>query len=92
MDNIIMLDNFYLFTFSNTTDALKAEKVLKNNNYEHILIPTLREISSSCGLSVKVRPELTNIIKELLDSNKINFANIYRVEKKDKDYLIENIN
>lgn len=91
MENIITITNFYLFTFNTTTNALKAEKVLKNNNAEFTIIPTLREISTSCGLSIKVRPEKFSEIKELLNDNKVPLANIYKVEKKGKDYLIQEI-
>lgn len=54
---LLSLNDYCVLTFNNTSNALKAEKVLKAAETEFIIMPTLREISSSCGLSVKIRPE-----------------------------------
>lgn len=51
---LVLLNNYGLFTFNTTSQALKAEKIFKERNEEILVIPTLREISASCGLSVKV--------------------------------------
>ena len=48
---------YCLITFATTSYALKAERILKAAEADFIMIPTLREISSSCGLSIKFLPE-----------------------------------
>lgn len=58
MDNQLMKASQYcLFTFATTSYALKAERVLKEIDAEFMVVPTLREISSSCGLAVKFFPD-----------------------------------
>ena len=84
MEDIIRLSNFCLFTFQATSHALKAEKVLKSAESEFIVIPTLREISTSCGLSIKVRPSKYEETNDILSNNKVPVEAVYMVEKQGK--------
>ena len=45
--------NYYLISFSNTHTAIAAQKYLEGN-LAYQIIPTLREISNSCGISLKI--------------------------------------
>ncbi|HZK87363.1 MAG TPA: DUF3343 domain-containing protein [Syntrophomonas sp.] len=83
------LAEFYLYTFVSTSNALKAESVLKNEQADFITIPTLREISSSCGLSIKIRPEHIEEYRLLLQDNKVAVEKIYHVNKVQKKYRVE---
>ena len=49
------MKEYYLFTFDSTHYAIKAQKLLSGLNA--VTMPTLREISASCGISLKVLPE-----------------------------------
>lgn len=49
------MKEYYLFTFESTHSAIKAQKLLSGLNA--VTMPTLREISASCGISLKVLPE-----------------------------------
>jgi hypothetical protein len=51
------LKNYYLLTFQNITQLLKAEKELKNNNIECLIVPTPRILSKSCSESIKIKEE-----------------------------------
>lgn len=44
---------YYLITFSNTHTAIAAQKYLEGKLIFHVM-PTLREISNSCGISLKI--------------------------------------
>lgn len=48
--------DFYVISFENTHSAMQAQKILKPL-YAITVIPTLREISQSCGISVML-PEV----------------------------------
>jgi len=48
------MQEFTLFTFPSTHQALKAEKVLQAAGLEGKLLPMPREISSLCGLALQV--------------------------------------
>ena len=43
--------DFYVISFENTHSAMEAQKQLKSR-YSITVIPTLREVSQSCGISV----------------------------------------
>lgn len=49
------MKEYFLFTFDSTHFAIKAQKLLKD--LQIVLMPTLREISSSCGMALRVLPE-----------------------------------
>jgi len=89
--DLFYIDDYYVFTFAATAHALKAEKVLKNMNADFLVIPTLREISTSCGLSVKLSPVNLNLYKESLLENQVNIEGIYHVRKEGKKNHITKI-
>lgn len=47
---------YYVIAFANTHSAMVADKRL-NKKYSIMMIPTLREISAGCGISIKIAPE-----------------------------------
>ena len=49
--------DFYVISFENTHPAMEAQKQLKSR-YSITVIPTLREVSQSCGISVML-PEMS---------------------------------
>jgi len=90
MDNSLLnLTEFYLFTFVSTSNALKAESILKEQSFDFIVIPTLREISSSCGLSIKVRPADVEKCRLIFVDSHIKAEKYYHVLKEGKKYLIK---
>jgi hypothetical protein len=89
LDNSLLnLKEFCLITFVSTSNALKAETVLKNEQADFLITPTLREISYSCGLSIKVRPENTETYRQLLITNNVAIEKVYQVSKAQNKYLI----
>ncbi len=83
--------NYGLFTFNTTSHALKAEKVLKNCKENILVIPTLREISASCGLSIKVHLHDLDRLREILQAGKVQIEGIYKVEKIKGRHLVNRI-
>lgn len=65
---------YYLITFANTNTAMAAQKELKGKLDFHIM-PTLREISGSCGISIKIQPsafeEAKALIRELFPASSL---------------------
>lgn len=47
------MEQYCLITFDGTHRFMMAESVLKNE-FDIIVIPTLREISAGCGISIKM--------------------------------------
>lgn len=81
---LLNLDNYCVFTFATTSYALKAEKELKNADAAFIIMPTLREISSSCGLSVKVHPEHQADTNRILSEKGVPIEAVYHVHRQNK--------
>lgn len=79
--NLLKTDDYCLLTFSSTSQALKAEEYLKNMEAEFIIIPTLREITASCGLSIKMDPGNLKRYYTSLVNQKIAVEAVYRVKK-----------
>ena len=59
------MKEYYLFTFDSTHYAIKAQKLL--SDLDPVTMPTLREISASCGISLKVRPEQMGAAKTRME-------------------------
>ncbi|MDF2612091.1 MAG: hypothetical protein K0R92_3565 [Lachnospiraceae bacterium] len=56
---------YYLITFSSTHAAIAAQKYIEGKIIFHVM-PTLREISSSCGISLKIESTPYETIKEYM--------------------------
>lgn len=69
-----------VFTFISTSQALKAERVLKDAAADFLMMPTPREISTSCGLAVKIAEgDLENCYQTLLN-NRVQVDGAFRVK------------
>ncbi len=77
--NLIKLKDYGVFTFISTSHALKAERVLKNASAEFLMIPTPRQISTSCGLSVKVTEDDLEPNWDILRENRVEIESTYLV-------------
>jgi hypothetical protein len=73
------LKDYCIFTFISTSHALKAERVLKEAAADFLIMPTPREISTSCGLAVKVAPGDQKPCYEILINKQVQVEGIYQV-------------
>ena len=71
---------FYVIAFDSTHYAIKTEKQLKET-FKIDMIPTPREISASCGLSVKFSETILNGIIEALKESSKKGLHLYRITK-----------
>ena len=71
--------SFLLITFNSTHLAIKTEKELMDLNVE--MIPTPRQLSASCGLSLKASVEILQEVKKRLESSYNVNSQCYIVEK-----------
>lgn len=77
-----MLDTeIYVISFESTHHAIKAEKEIKNNNITIKTIPTPREVSSSCGLSLKFDYNDLNRIKNIIYDNDLCIDGVFKIQK-----------
>ncbi|MBE0661703.1 MAG: DUF3343 domain-containing protein [Bacteroidales bacterium] len=66
---------YHIFTFSSTHHVLKAEKLLISRGIKHEIIPTPKNISSDCGMSIRISPDISEpkTIADVLDENDIQY-------------------
>lgn len=92
MDNqLLKASQYCLFTFATTSYALKAERVLKEVDADFMVVPTLREISSSCGLSVKFLPDKLEQYASELKNRQVIIESAYRVQRNGHRNTIEKL-
>jgi len=64
-----MMESYCLLTFPSTHQFMMAEGLLKNV-FEIVIIPVLREISSGCGIAIKINCDLSeSVCQKLFESN-----------------------
>ena len=66
---------YHIFTFNSTHHVLKAEKLLLGKGIKHEIIPTPKDISSDCGMAIRINPVVSdpNDIEGVLMKNQIDF-------------------
>lgn len=64
-------------TFESTHHAIKGEKILKENQIEHRMIPTPRAITRSCGLSAKFDLKDLALVRKLFIQGAVAMTGIY---------------
>ncbi len=87
-----MEKEFYAMSFESTHYAIMMEKKLKEK-HETIMIPTPREITASCGLSLKIPVNLIdNVLNDLrtwdVDTN---MFGIYKIDRTKEESYAEKI-
>lgn len=65
------MDKYIVITFESVNFAMQTESVLKSKEIKHQIIPTPREITLSCGLSVRTTDDNLEEIKSLVESGAI---------------------
>lgn len=61
-----MEENFYVVSFDSTHHAIKAEKLFKEENLNIRMMPTPREITASCGLSIRFEVDDLGKVEEII--------------------------
>ncbi len=64
------------------------EKILKNNKIKYTIVPTPRELSKSCGISIMINPEDVNKVNELIECNsELKVLGIHTIEKRKRKWF-----
>ena len=76
----------YLIVFRSKSETLRFSSLLSSYNFKNVVIPTPRQISTSCGVSCKIDASaLDTAILILKRRQFFTFAGIYLV--RDKQYI-----
>ncbi len=71
------MDKYYVVTFQNTHEAMKAERMAIKNQIKLIVIPTPTYITKSCGISLKIEEENIKSIIALIKTETIKVKEIF---------------
>ena len=58
------MNEMYIISFNSTHQAIKCDKIFGKNEIDYTVLPTPREITQSCGISIKFSIENIDNIKE----------------------------
>jgi len=61
------MEEYYLFTFESTHAAIATEKLLEPA--ECVVMPVPRFISASCGISVRIKPEMQETAEKIFSES-----------------------
>ena len=59
--------DFLVITFSETSDAMAAEKLFQERQIPGRIIPIPRQLSAGCGLSWRTEPDEQDAVRKELD-------------------------
>lgn len=83
---------FGVITFKSTHHTIKAEKILLDTDGIKIrTIPTPRDISQSCGLSIKFDLKDLDQIRTIIGENSIEIDSMYKIVRSEKNSRAEKI-
>lgn len=70
----------YVALFHSIHRVLAAEKLLKEQKVDFLLIPAPRELSSACGLAIRYAPETVADIESILSDADLRPAELFVLE------------
>lgn len=80
-----------IISFQSANFAMQTEAVLKAESISLQIMPTPREITLSCGLSIKTSVDNLSKIQELVDENKIKIKGLYKLTWEGEKKIITKI-
>ena len=79
------MERYWLFAFDSPHAAISAQRLLASCGA--VVMPTLRSITASCGMSLRLRDEALEKAKQIMKASSIDPAlyHLYRVEQEGKE-------
>ena len=71
-------ENDYVAIFHSIHRVLKAEKLLKQDQVDFLLIPVPRQLTSDCGLALRFSPEAKDVLLGVLAGAELSPAEMYQ--------------
>lgn len=69
---------YLIIVFDTTGFAMQAESFFKTKSIKYEIMPTPREISLSCGISIRLDSSNLDFLIECIRENKIHVKNIFK--------------
>lgn len=84
-------NTFLILTFDSTHHAMRAESVLKDNEFSIKTIPTPRDITLSCGIAIRANILDKEKIIHLYNEKKLDFKNLYEISILNNERVLKKI-
>jgi hypothetical protein len=84
-----MEETKYYILFPSHTEGMKLETLLKSSHIKYTIVPTPRELSSCCGISIMYNPKDKEAIDGIIEDNAINISGKHSITKKIKNYYLD---
>jgi hypothetical protein len=81
---LLAMDKFGVILFDTNSSVMKAEAILVRAKQAIKLIPTPRELSSDCGISIRFDWSQKSQIESLLKQAKVDFSGLHALPEKVK--------
>lgn len=93
MEEYVIMNSkgFGVITFKSTHHAMKADSVFKDQEVKFRTIPTPREITKSCGLSIRFNLEDIDQVEDIININQLENQGIFKITKNNKGSKAEKI-
>lgn len=80
-----------IITFYSSSHAIHAEKVLKTDGFNAILIPGPKEISPNCGVALQYDYELTTAVQNSLNRAGVTYEAFHEYTVKQQKSLMDRL-
>jgi ribosomal protein L7Ae-like RNA K-turn-binding protein len=80
-------ERFYIL-FPSYTEGMKLESILRKNNIKYTIVPTPRQLSVSCGISIMYNEEDGHKIIKLIDENDVNILGMKSLVFLNKNFYL----
>lgn len=75
------MNEMYIVSFNSTHQAIRTDKLFEELNIKATTLPTPREITASCGISIRFLSEDLDKINKILQENSIEYKGIFHIVK-----------
>lgn len=84
-----MIETKFYILLPSDTEGMKMEDIFKKQGIKYTVVPTPRELSESCGISIMYNKKDEDKIKILIEKNGINIGGMNRLSKEKKNPNLE---
>ena len=75
------MNEMYIVSFNSTHHAIRLDKTLQESGIRATTLPTPREITASCGISIRFLFEDIEVVKNLVGTNDVDYKGIYKIQR-----------
>ncbi|MGX4598062.1 DUF3343 domain-containing protein [Faecalimicrobium sp. JNUCC 81] len=75
------MNEMYIVSFNSTHHAIRTDKILSENEVTSTTLPTPREITASCGISIRFLYNDIDKVSNILKDNNIEYKGIFHIKR-----------